>query len=52
MQNDKIIKISTGTSRKATAWNGQELYWSDFLQRLSQPVRTLESLAQIGRAHV
>lgn len=46
MQNDKIIKISTGTSRKATAWNGQELYWSDFLQRLSQPVRTQESLAQ------
>ncbi len=46
MQNDRIIRITTGTSRKATVWNGQELYWSDFLQKLSQPVRTQESFEQ------
>ena len=46
MRNDRIIRITTGTSRKATVWNGQELYWSDFLQKLSQPVRTQESFEQ------
>lgn len=46
MQNDKIIKITTGTSRRAAVWNGQEMYWSDFLQRLSRPVRTQESFEQ------
>lgn len=46
MQNNKFIKITTGTSRRATVWNGQELLWSDFLQKLSQPVRTQESFAQ------
>lgn len=46
MQNNRIIRITTGTSRKATVWNGQEMYWSDFLQRLSQPVRTQESFEQ------
>lgn len=46
LQNNRLIRITTGTSRKATAWVGQELYWSDFVQRLSQPVRTQESLGQ------
>lgn len=46
MQNNRIIRIATGTSRKATVWTAQELYWSDFLQKLSQPVRTQESLEQ------
>ena len=46
MQNNRIIRITTGASRKATVWNGQELYWSDFLQKLSQPVRTQESFEQ------
>lgn len=46
MQNNRMIKITTGTSRKSLSWTGQELYWSDFLIRLSQPVRTQESLAQ------
>ncbi len=46
VQNNRIIRITTGTSRKATVWNGQELYWSDFLQKLSQPVRTQESFEQ------
>ena len=46
MRNNRIIRITTGMSRKATVWNGQELYWSDFLQKLSQPVRTQESFEQ------
>lgn len=43
MQFDRMIKITTGTSRKATVWNGQEMYWSDFVQKLCKPVRTQES---------
>lgn len=46
MQYDRLIKITTGTSRKSTVWNGQELLWSDFLQKLSKPLRTQESFAQ------
>lgn len=46
MQNDRIIKITTGSSRKSLTWNGQEMYWSDFLQKLSQPLRTQESFEQ------
>lgn len=46
MNNDRLIKITTGTSRKSTAWIGQELYWSDFVRKLSQPLRTQESFEQ------
>ncbi|MDE5819772.1 MAG: virulence-associated E family protein, partial [Lachnospiraceae bacterium] len=45
MQFDRMIKITTGTSRKATVWNGQEMYWSDFVQKLCKPVRTQESFS-------
>lgn len=46
MQNDRLIKISTGTSKKAVAWTVQEMYWSEFIRRISQPVRTQETFAQ------
>lgn len=46
MQNDRLIKISTGTSKKAVVWTVQEMYWSEFIRRLSQPVRTQEAFAQ------
>lgn len=44
MQNNRRIKITTGTSRKSLTWIGQELYWSDFITKLSQPIRTEETL--------
>ena len=46
MQNDRLIKITTGTSRKAAVWNAQELLWSDFVQKLARPLRTGESFQQ------
>lgn len=46
MQNNRTIRITTGTSRKSTVWTGQEMYWSDFLQKLAQPVRTQESFEE------
>lgn len=45
-QYDRIIKISTGTSRRSLQWIQQELLWSAFVQRLSVPVRTMESYAE------
>lgn len=45
-QYDRKIKISTGTSRKSLQWTPQELLWSEFVQRLSAPVRTMESYAE------
>ena len=41
--NDRTIRISTGASRKSTSWQGQELLWSAFVRRLSEPVRTQET---------
>lgn len=46
MQYDRRIKITTGTSRKSTAWVGQELYWSDFIGKIAKPLRTQESFAE------
>lgn len=46
MQYDRRIKITTGTGRKSTVWTGQELYWSEFIAKLSLPVRTQESFAE------
>ena len=43
MKYDRLIKITTGTSRKATVWTGQEMYWSDFILKISRPVRTQET---------
>ena len=38
MQNDRLIKIATGTGRKAAVWNAQELLWSDFVQKLVEVI--------------
>lgn len=46
MYYDRPIKIAVGNSRKATSWAVQETTWSGFLIKLSQPVRTQETLAQ------
>lgn len=43
---DKPIKIATGASRKSTKWVVQDTSWSSFLQRLSQPVRSTETLSE------
>lgn len=44
--NDRTIRISIGTSRKSMSWQQQELWWSDFVRRVSMPVRTQESYAE------
>lgn len=45
-QNDRKIRISTGGSRKATVWTEQQLFWSDFVAKLSNPIRTTETFIE------
>lgn len=44
MINDKVITITTGASRKSTAWNPQKILWSEFIEKLRHPVRSTETL--------
>ena len=46
MYYDKPIKIATGGSRKAVSWVMQDISWSAFLVKLSQPVRTPETFRE------
>lgn len=44
--NDRQIRISTGTSRKAVTWAEQQLFWSEFVAGLAKPVRTTETFLE------
>jgi len=45
MNNDRLINITTGASRKAVVWTRQQLMWSEFCEKLRTPQRTTEKLA-------
>lgn len=49
MLNDRLITITTGASRKATVWNPQKILWSEFINKLSTPVRSTETLLEYLR---
>ena len=49
MQNDKKLKISVANNRKSTNWVHQEILWSDFVKKLSNPTRTNETYEQFIR---
>ena len=42
--NDRQIKISTAGMRVSTFWPVQEIWWSEFVEKLATPVRSTESL--------
>lgn len=46
IQNDRQILISAAGSRKAALWQKQNLYWSDFVDKLRTPTRSTETLAE------
>ncbi|MDO5397044.1 MAG: virulence-associated E family protein [bacterium] len=46
MNNDRIIRISTGASRRAAQWIQQEVLLSELYERLKTPVRSSETLAE------
>ena len=43
---DKLIKISVGNSRKTMQWPETQMYWSEFIQKLSRPERTAETFVE------
>lgn len=49
MQNDRLITIAAGNSRKATYWPAQQLLWSELVDRLRTPVRGTETFAEYLR---
>ncbi len=46
MQNDKKLKISVAQNRKSLKWITEEIKWSDFTGKISNPVRTSETYEQ------
>lgn len=44
LQYDRQLQISAAGSRKATSWPVQQLWWSEFLDKLQVPVRGTETL--------
>lgn len=46
LKNDGMISIATGASRLALKWTTSELLWSEFLARLSVPLRTQETMSE------
>lgn len=49
MENNRLIRISTGGSRKATAWQENEILWSDFTEKFRTPIRGPETLEEYLR---
>lgn len=45
MRYERTIHISVGSSRKSTSWRTAEFLLSDFYKKLSQPIRTEETLS-------
>lgn len=48
-ENNRKITISTGGSRKSTFWQAQEVFWSEFAEKLKTPQRSPESLMEYLR---
>lgn len=49
MQNDKKIKIAVAHNRKSIKWVTEEIKWSSFIQKISNPTRTTETYEQFIR---
>ena len=39
-----MINIAVGSSRKSVKWRNQQLSWNDFIGKLSEPIRTKETV--------
>jgi putative DNA primase/helicase len=46
VQNNRKLQISTAGSRKATSWPKSIIMWSEFVDKLKNPVRSTETLEQ------
>lgn len=43
LKHDSLLTIAVGSSRKEMNWKNKELLWSDFVKKLSQTTRTMET---------
>jgi len=46
LNNNKALNISTGNNRKVTEWLPSQMYWSEFIEKLKNPMRSMEPLAE------
>ena len=46
MQYNRMLRISTAGSRKATHWPKSSVLWSEFTERLKMPVRGTETMEE------
>ena len=46
LNNDKLLNITVGSSRKAVSWIPQEIMWSELCEKLRTPARGTETLAE------
>ena len=46
MESNRLLKISTAGSRKATHWPKTEILWSEFCDRLKTPIRGAETVEE------
>lgn len=46
MQNNRMLRISTAGSRKATHWPKSEIMWSELAEWLRTPIRSTETLEE------
>lgn len=49
MQNNKKLKISVAQNRKSIKWVTEEISWSSFIQKVSNPIKTTETYEQFIR---
>ena len=46
MQYNRMLRISTAGSRKATHWPKSSILWSEFTEKLKMPVRGTETMEE------
>lgn len=49
LEHDGNITLATATSRLSTFWKNTEMTWGDFLTKLSETVRTKETVAEYNK---
>ena len=50
LQHDDLLDIAIGRSRKEIRWKNQQMFWSDFLEKVSETHRTTETIAEYNLA--
>ncbi|WP_194752395.1 virulence-associated E family protein [Staphylococcus chromogenes] len=49
LTHDGTVTLATGNSRTSVSWNNKEMDWSEFLSKISQTVRTKETITEYNQ---